>query len=236
MTTLRSILMILTTVVAVATASAQKGVDLDDLLTVVDENHRTVYYDRQTNKPLNGDFRIKRSLDVEVVKLKNGVMNGDYRRYRNGDLRESGRYDKGLRNGVFTEYYSDGKSVKRIAPMKKGKIDGLVKTYYNDGSLESLKEYSMSVENGFDRQFAKTTGEQIYDANFVNGKKEGEEWEMKDNGNGTYSHIVRNYSGDKLNGSFRTELIRDGEVIYLIEGEYYQGEKIGEWKETNFEG
>ena len=52
---------------------------------------------------------------------------------------------------------------------------------------------------------------------------------------GTYSHIVRNYSSGKLDGKFRTELISDGEVIYLIEGEYSQGEKTGQWKETNFE-
>ncbi|MDE5998068.1 MAG: hypothetical protein K2G77_07665, partial [Muribaculaceae bacterium] len=129
--------MIFTSVMAVATASAQKGVDWNDLLTVVDENNRTVYYDRQTNNPLKGEFRIKRGLDVEVVKLKNGVIDGEYHRYRNGELREAGHYDKGLRNGVFTEYYSDGKSVKRTAPMNNGKIDGIVKTFYNDGSLES---------------------------------------------------------------------------------------------------
>ena len=51
--------MIFASVVAVATASAQKGVDWNDLLTIVDENNRTVYYDRQTNNPLKGDFRIK---------------------------------------------------------------------------------------------------------------------------------------------------------------------------------
>lgn len=231
----RIILMIFASVAAVATASAQKGVDWNDLLTVVDENHRTVYYDRQTNNPLKGDFRIKRGLDVEVVKLKNGVIDGEYHRYRNGELREAGHYDKGLRNGVFTEYYSDGKSVKRTAPMNNGKIDGIVKTFYNDGSLESEKEYSMSVENGIERKFAKSTGEQTFEAHYVDGKKEGEEWEKGDNGNGTYSHIFRNYSGGKLDGKFRTELIRDGEVIYLIEGEYSQGEKTGQWKETNFE-
>ena len=93
--------MIFASVVAVVTASAQKGGDWNDLLTVVDENHCTVYYYRQTNNPLKGDFRIKRGLDVEVVKLKNGVIDGEYHRYRNGELREAGQYILPYRPQLF---------------------------------------------------------------------------------------------------------------------------------------
>lgn len=99
---------ILLLVLSAATASAQKAADWRDLLTIVDDNNRTVYYERESHKPLKGEYRIKRGLDIEFVKLKDGVIDGDYRRYRNGELRESGKYVKGKREGEFTEYHSGG--------------------------------------------------------------------------------------------------------------------------------
>ena len=152
---------ILLLVLSAATASAQKAADWRDLLTIVDDNNRTVYYERESHKPLKGEYRIKRGLDIEFVKLKDGVIDGDYRRYRNGELRESGKY--------------------------------------------------------------------------VKGKREGEEWETSDSGNGTQSRIVRHYADGVLNGKYRTELTRDGKLIYLIEGEYLGGEKTGQWIEHNYE-
>ena len=57
------------------------------------------------------------------------IINGDYLRYRDGVLRESGIYAKGKRNGIFTEYYQDGVTPRKETPMQQGKIDGTVKTY-----------------------------------------------------------------------------------------------------------
>ena len=81
--------MALALVGAVIAATAQKITEWKELLTVVDEHQRTVYYNRESGKPLKDEYRIKRGLDLETVKFKNGMMDGEYRRYRNGELREA---------------------------------------------------------------------------------------------------------------------------------------------------
>ncbi len=218
-----------------ATATAQKAVDWNDLLTVIDENKRTVYYNRESNTVLKGDFRIKRGFDVEVVKLKNGVIDGEYHRYRSGELRESGRYVNGKREGVFTEYHPGGKVVRKTTPMTGGRIDGTVKTFFSNGNPDIEKEYHNGEEHGAERRYDSATGQQTFQTHYINGKKDGEEWEEADNGNGTKSRIVRHYRAGKLNGAYRNELTRNGELIYLIEGEYSDGKKSGRWVETNYE-
>ncbi len=69
--------MALALVGAVIAATAQKITEWKELLTVVDEHQRTVYYNRESGKPLKGEYRIKRGLDLETVKFKNGMMDGD---------------------------------------------------------------------------------------------------------------------------------------------------------------
>ena len=90
------------------TVAAQRTVEWNDLQTLTDDARRTVYYKKDSKRPLQGKYRIIRGLDEEHVKLSDGMINGDYRRYRDGVLRESGIYVKGKRNGTFTEYYQDG--------------------------------------------------------------------------------------------------------------------------------
>lgn len=214
---------------------AQKAVDWQDLLTIVNENRCTVYYDRQSQKPLKGEYRIKRGLDVEAVKLKDGVFDGEYRRYRNGELREQGNYVKGKRDGMFTEYHVGGTTILKQTPMSNGKIEGTVKTYFNNGDMDTEKEYRNGVEHGREYRYDKDNGEPVYEANFVDGKKDGKEWQLADNGNGTISQITRHYSDGLLDGSCLTELIRDGKVIYRIAGQYRYGNKYGEWTENNLE-
>lgn len=115
--------MALALVGAVIAATAQIITEWKELLTVVDEHQRTVYYNRESSKPLKGEYRIKRGLDLETVIFKNGMMDGEYRRYRNGELREAGNYALGKRDGQFTEYHVGGKTVMKETPMSNGKID-----------------------------------------------------------------------------------------------------------------
>lgn len=86
------------------TVSAQQIVEWSDLQTITDNSRRTVYYKKGRKQPLRGKYRIIRGLDEECVKFSDGMINGDYRRYRDGVLRESGIYAKGKRNSTFTEY------------------------------------------------------------------------------------------------------------------------------------
>ena len=44
--------------------------------------------------------------------------------------------------------------------------------------METEKEYRQSVESGRERRFDSKTGEQIFESHYIDGKKEGEEWEI----------------------------------------------------------
>ena len=66
------------------TASAQQIVEWNDLQTITDNARRTVYYEKGSKQPLQGEYRIIRGLDEERVKFSGGIINGDYLRYRDG--------------------------------------------------------------------------------------------------------------------------------------------------------
>ena len=217
------------------TVSAQQTVEWNDLQPLTDDAHRTVYYKKDSKRPLQGKYRIIRGLDEEHVKLSDGMINGDYHRYRDGVLRESGIYVKGKRNGTFTEYYQDGVTPRKETPILQGKIDGTVKTYFRNGKIEIEKEYKQSVENGRERRFANKAGEQIFESHYIDGKKDGEEWEIFENGRTLRSRTTRHYRNGKLDGSYRVESTRDGKPYITIEGQYTDGEKSGQWIEHNYD-
>lgn len=211
--------------------SAQKVILSNELLPISGKNNTTVYCEKDSRKPLQGEWRIKRELDEETVSFSNGLMNGKYHRYRDGVLREAGAYDQGKRNGVFTEYYQDGQTVSKITPMKNGKIDGCVKTYFGDGRLASEKEYRQSVENGFEKRYDSQNGTQMLETRWANGKKDGAEWKLTKQGDGVESKVSRTYRMGVLHGAYKEEVLRNGKPILVIEGQYADGERSGVWKE-----
>ena len=110
---------------------AQRIVEYGDLRTLTDAEHGTVvHYLKDGKRPLSGEYRILRGQDEESVHFSKGVKQGEYRRYRDGVLREKGAYADGKRHGLFVTYYQDGKTPQREAPMQHGKIEG---TEYTDG-------------------------------------------------------------------------------------------------------
>ena len=138
---MNKVLAIIFSLLFYGTASAQQIIECRDLSTSTDSYQRVVYYKQGKKKPLDGTYRIKRGPDEEVVSLNKGLMNGPYIRMRDGILREEGYYVDGMRNGPFVEYYQDGVVHRKDTPMKAGKIDGKVPTYYSDGKVESEEEY-----------------------------------------------------------------------------------------------
>src|SRR3712207_2494446 len=156
--------------------SAQKVIKSSELLTISSEKAQTVYYIKANKQPLRGEYRIIRGLDEERISFSSSVMNGTYRRFRDGVLRESGAYSEGKRNGLFTEYFQDGTTISKKTPMKRGKINGYVITYYSNGKLASEKEYRQSIEHGVEKRYDNLSGTQTLETHWANGKKEGIEW------------------------------------------------------------
>lgn len=95
-----------------------------------------------------------------VVHYKKGIREGVFERYNSfGGLRVSFLFENGKKNGVTTSYRQydwdvlksdDGYKVSEV-PYKDGKIDGLVKTYYSDGSIKA----EILFENGEKKSIKK---------------------------------------------------------------------------------
>ena len=81
--------------------------------------------------------------------------------------------------------------------------------------------------------FDSKTGEQIFESHYIDGKKEGEEWEIFEDGRTLRSRTTRHYRNGKLDGFYRVESTRDGKPYITIEGQYTDGEKSGRWKQYN---
>ena len=58
--------------------TAQRTVEWNDLQILTDDARRTVYYKKDSKRPLQGKYRIIRVFDEEHVKLSDGMINEDY--------------------------------------------------------------------------------------------------------------------------------------------------------------
>ena len=228
---MNKVLTIIISLLFCGTASAQQIIEWRDLNTSTDSYQRVVYYKQGKKKPLDGTYRIKRGPDEEVVSLNKGLMNGPYIRLRDGILREEGYYVDGMRNGPFVEYYQDGVVHRRDTPMKAGKIDGKVTTYYSDGKVESEKEYRQSLEHGIERRYSQTSGEVLIEGQWVDGKKEGEWREWFDAGGGVLGTKVQHYRDGELDGPYLVEMTKNGEPYLTIRGQFTAGRKSGKWSQ-----
>lgn len=106
---------------------------------------------------------------------------------------------------------------------------------YRNGKIEIEKEYKQSVENGRERRFANKTGKQIFESHYIDGKKDGEEWEIFEDGRAIRSKTTCHYRNGKLDGSYRVESTWEGKPYITIEGQYTDGEKSGQWIQHNYQ-
>ena len=187
-------------------AFAQRIVESGDLRTTTDEQHGTVvHYLKGGKRPLSGKFRILRGQDEEIVHFSKGVMQGEYRRFRNGSLREKGKYTDGRRHGLFVSYHQDGKTPQREAPMQYGKIDGTVRTWFSDGKPDMVQEYRQGKRNGKEQRFDPKSGKQSYEANYTDDRKEGKQWKISEDTTERWvSKTVSHYKNGELDGPYDT--------------------------------
>lgn len=65
----------------------------------------------------------------------------------------------------------------------------------------------------------------------MNGKKDGVEWKLTKQGDGVESKVTRTYRMGVLHGAYKEEVLRNGNLILVVEGQYADGERSGVWKE-----
>ena len=87
------------------------------------------------------------------------------------------------------------------------------------------------MENGFEKRYDSQNGTQILETRWVNGKKDGVEWKLTKQGDGVESKVTRTYRMGVLHGAYKEEVLRNGNPILVVEGQYADGERSGVWKE-----
>jgi len=92
----------------------------------------------------------------QEIEFKKGEPNGKIKTYKNNQIYNVYSHKNGLKEGEEIIYYlnenpsktTEEPSKKISIAWKKGKVHGLVKTWYLNGKLESQKEYANNQKSG----------------------------------------------------------------------------------------
>jgi antitoxin component YwqK of YwqJK toxin-antitoxin module len=116
-------------------------------LTISANAQETIWLNKNLNKTIQTEavyYKLGNATDGAVsffymnktiyrkVFFSDGNLNGKFLEYYNsGELKEIGRYEKGLREGVWKTYYKSGK-IKERGKYKNGDKVGIWKTFYKN--------------------------------------------------------------------------------------------------------
>jgi antitoxin component YwqK of YwqJK toxin-antitoxin module len=186
--------------------------------------HRTL--DGET--PLEGHHRIIDGYRSEYIEADfvAGLYDGEYEHYKNNVLIEKGTYKEGRKEGLFSEYLSSSGSLKQESEYTAGKIDGLVRTFFADGSVATEKGYKNGREHGPDRRFDYGEPEPRRDFNFFEGEKDGRQMSRVVSNQGDYTEVIHYNRGVKA-GEFLQTWQSSGAV--KTRGFYEGGKEHGVW-------
>jgi antitoxin component YwqK of YwqJK toxin-antitoxin module len=217
------------------TAAAQSEIKIEEVDVTNIGDGRLLFRELESEKALAGEHRLidGRRSEYIVAEFTEGFFNGNYEHHRNGVLVEKGTYKEGVKHGLFTEYYSDGKTVKSEIPLDEGKIDGVVKSYYSDGTLEAEKGFKQGAEHGSDRAFEHGSDTPYRDHNYSEGVPDGRQYSMVDSNAGDYIEVAFFDKGTPT-GEFLQTWTPSGDVKQR--GSYGPGGKEGVWVEIRRDG
>lgn len=168
-------------------------------------------------------------------------------KWPNGNIREEGRINNGLKEGLWKDYYEDGATIRREVLYKNGQENGSWKSFWPDGSLM----WEGVFRNG------KFLGSEKEINQLLNDEPEGW-WEIWDEGslirafykNGKREGYCEDYPVDEIMKGFYTNDLKEGffsiyswwddedreeakepwDIFIAEEGYYKDGKKQGLWK------
>lgn len=89
---------------------------------------------------------------LELQEFRNGVLEGEVRRFHpNGSLKSIYHVQGGIKHGEETEFFAskeENPQPKLSFSWYEGKVQGMARTWYPSGVLESQKEMSNNTKNG----------------------------------------------------------------------------------------
>lgn len=195
---------------------------------IVEDAPELANYEVRTDYYKNGKIRI-------VQSYKDNIPQGIRKEYspegqivksyifRNGLIVGEGIVDdKGLRQGVWKEFYESGEK-EADGEYLNGKKTGSWKYYYRNGKLEQAGSYNANGRPDGKWKWYYESGNLRKEDNYSKGKLNGDHLELSDSG----KVIIK---GQYVDGE------EDGEWVYEVGdekeiGSYVAGKREGEWKQ-----
>ncbi len=184
----------------------------EDFLGRVNQEHAEIFrsYQIENGENIVRDFYLNGKLRGNA-KQKNGLTHGLYiGYYKNGVLRDSGHYYKGLRWGSWKVFHQNGK-VKCTLNFKDDFIHGIVQWYDSLGNLITKQELKKGEFKSWISFYANTQNvrEEI---NYEDGKRHGEFKTYFPDGRLKRSGIYK--TGKYIEGSGKLYNIEGAEIPY----------------------
>ena len=214
--------------------SAQNPIEIESITSVNLGDGRILFRELESEKTLNGSHRLIHGIRSEYIdaEFTDGLYNGTYEYHKNNVLVEKGTYKEGVKNGIFTEYYSDG-TPKSETPITDGKVDGVVKEYHPDGTLESEKGYKAGKEHGPERYWEFGANKPRIERNYFEGVPDGRQYREISSNVGDYVEVAHFDKGVPT-GEFLQTWAESGDI--KERGSYKDGKKHGVWEQIRRDG
>jgi antitoxin component YwqK of YwqJK toxin-antitoxin module len=151
----------------------------------------------------NGDIKEEGSYKSEIYKIINSWNSKGEQTVKNGQglyksyfpdkeaILETGKIEKGLKEGIWKTYYESTGSLYLENNYIKGKLSGIQKYYFESGQLYSSGEMQDGLREG-EWIWYYESGNISSTANLINDKKEGKQIIWSETGEKTKEEIYKN--------------------------------------------
>jgi len=149
-----------------------------------------------------------------------GLQEGDWKEFHeNGQLKASGKFEKGIKVGAWKYYYSNSKLFETGKYDQKGRQQGKWMWYYDDGKVRRESNFYNGQEDG---EFVEYTdsGSVITNGQYTEGLKEGKWFYIL----GNYKSIGK-YTDDQQDSTWTEYYVDNGKERF--KGSYNQGRPDG---------
>ncbi len=144
------------------------------------------------------------------------------KKYKNGQIKYKGQFEKGYEIGQFIYYYPSGKIQSKLNFTEKGTYV-VIKTYYENGVIKASGFYHNRKKHGNWKYYNSETGDLVSEENYSNGIKNGK-WIVYYSGNKIAS--VVNWKNGLRDGEWR-EYFENGQL--KLSANFIEGKMAGSY-------
>lgn len=229
------ILAFLCGMIALNVVAQEKVYQIEEVSVINYGDGRLLFRQQNDDKtPLQGEHRIIDGYHSEylIANFKDGMYDGVYRHFKRNVLAEESTYKNGNLDGYRKVYFGDGKTLQRESTFIERKLNGVIKSYSQNGKVETEAVYKMGVQDGYDRRYDYESGELLLDTYYKDGKRTGNWVEHITSNVGDYTR--RSSYKDGVQTGEYSETWKNGNL--RKKGTYKDGKKDGVWTEYGTNG